>query len=124
MSNSLNNLEIYRESMRLADDVWALVCTWDGFAKSTVGNQLCRAIDSISANIAEGHGRYHFKENQKFCFYARGSLTESQTWLEKSATRNLINKDIARELYRELESLHKRLNAYINSIGAKSATND
>ncbi len=124
MSTTLNDLEIYRESMRIAEDVWALVVTWDGLAKNTVGSQLVRSIDSISANISEGHGRYHFKENLKFCYYARGSLSESKTWLEKSAKRQLIEKDHARDLYRDLETLHKRLNAYIKSIGMKSVTND
>ena len=92
MSASINNLDIYRESMRLADVIWDLVCKWEDLAKNTIGNQFVRATDSISANIAEGHGRYHYKENQKFCYYARGSLVETQTWPEKSATRQLIEK--------------------------------
>ena len=79
MSKSLNDLEVYREAMRLAEVVWDWVCKWDFFAKDTTGKQFVRAIDSISANISEGHGRFHYKGNQKFCYYARGSLTESQT---------------------------------------------
>lgn len=124
MSKSLNDLEIYREAMRLGEVVWSWVNAWDFFAKDTVGKQFVRAIDSIAANISEGHGRFHFKENQKFCFYARGSLAESQTWLEKAASRALVDTEQARQLYRDLEALRKRLNAYINSIGPKSDTHD
>ena len=40
-------------------------------------DQLIRATRSITANIAEGHGRYHFQENIQFCRQARGSLTET-----------------------------------------------
>ena len=51
------------------------------------------AADSIAANISEGHGRYFFKENRNFCYYARGSLVETKTWLFKARTRNLIPED-------------------------------
>jgi four helix bundle protein len=124
MSKSLNDLEIYREAMRLGEIVWAWVAEWDFLAKDTVGRQFIRSTDSIAANISEGHGRYHYKDNQKFCYYSRGSLVESQTWLEKAANRNLVDTEQARQLYRDLESLRKRLNSYINSIGPKSDSHD
>lgn len=116
MPESINNLEIYREAMAIGETAWSLVLKWDYTAKSTTGQQFIRSADSIAANLAEGHGRHHFKENMKFCYYSRGSLTETQTWIEKAAHRNLIPKDKGRELYQQLETLHKRLNAYINSI--------
>ena len=73
MSKSLNDLEIYREAMRLGEIVW------DFLAKDTVGKQFVRSVDSIAANISEGHGRLHYKENKEFGYYSRGSLVESQT---------------------------------------------
>lgn len=117
MNNDINKLEIYREAMRLGEEVWGVVVTWDFFAKDTVGKQFVRAVDSIAANIAEGYGRHHYKENIHFCQYARGSAEETQTWVEKSANRALIEKTTARQLYRELNTLKKRLNAYIKTIG-------
>ena len=116
--STINDLEIYREAMSLGESVWSLVVAWDFLAKDTVGKQLVRSADSIAANISEGYGRYHFKENQKFCYYARGSLEETQTWIEKSVRRNLVEKDQGRQLYKQLETLKKRLNAYIRSIGS------
>ncbi|MBK1856109.1 four helix bundle protein [Verrucomicrobiaceae bacterium 5K15] len=123
MPDSINNLEVYREAMTIGETVWSLVAQWDHFSKNAVGLQFVRSAGSIAANISEGHGRYHYKENIKFCHYSRGSLTETQTWIEKSVHRNLIPKEQGRELYQQLEILHKRLNAYITSI-RKSATND
>jgi len=119
MSSSLNDLEIYREAMRLGELAWDCVVKWDYPGKDTVGKQFIRSADSIAANISEGHGRFHFKENQKFCYYSRGSLAETQTWLEKAARRKLIEEDQAREIYSDLETLKKRLNAYTKSIGPK-----
>ncbi len=125
MNKSINDLEIYREAMRIGEVIWDLVADWPFFAKDTVGRQVVRAADSIAANLSEGYGRYHFKENQKFCYYSRGSAQETQTWIEKSVRRNLIPDDAARELYRDLDIFMKRLNAYIRSIGpVDSDTND
>jgi four helix bundle protein len=125
MNASINDLEIYRESMRLAEVIWDSVGSWPLFAKDTLGKQIVRSADSIAANLAEGYGRYHFKENQKFCYYSRGSLQETQTWIEKAVRRNLIPDEAGRALYREFDLLKKRLNAYIRSIGpVESDTSD
>ncbi len=53
----LDDLEIYKLSIELADEIWAIVIKWDFFAKDTVGKQIVRSSDSIAANIAEGYGR-------------------------------------------------------------------
>ena len=125
MSTSINDLEIYRESMRLAEVIWDSVGSWPWFAKGSLGKQIVRSADSIAANIAEGYGRYHFKENQKFCYYSRGSAQEAQTWIEKAVRRDLVPEEAGCTLYRDLDSLKKRLNAYIRSIGpVDSDTND
>ncbi len=113
----LEDLEIYRESMRIGDAVWNLVIPWDYFARDTLGKQLVRCVDSIAANIAEGHGRYHFAENKNFCRYARGSLQESIAFLTKARNRNLIPSETATSLINDLVTLRKRLNAYMRSIG-------
>ena len=120
--HSINDLQIYREAMDLGEIVWKLIHSWDSFAKNTIGNQLVRCTDSIAANISEGYGRFHFKENQKFCYYSRGSLQETQTFVEKVVHRNLIPEDTGRDLYSRLNTLKKRLNAYIKSIGPRTET--
>lgn len=124
MRSSLQNLEIYQEAMSIGEDVWALTSKWDRFAKDTIARQVVRSADSIAANLAEGYGRYHFKENQKFCYYSRGSAEETQTWIEKSVHRELIEREPARTLYDKIENYKKRLNAYISSIGTASSPAD
>jgi len=50
--------------------------------KWNLTQQLKRAAQSIPANIAEGHGRYHFLDNVRFCYIARGHwLKFKATWL-------------------------------------------
>ena len=113
----IHDLHIYSLSMDIAERIWGLVEEWDRLARNSIGEQLVRAADSIAANISEGFGRYHFKENRRFCYYARGSLFESMTWLEKAMRRGLIAPEAHRSLDNELTTLRKMLNRYIASIG-------
>jgi len=117
MSNRIEDLEIYNLSEIFSNTVWDLVSTWDYFAKDTIGKQLVRSADSIGANIAEGFGRYHYKENKNFCYFSRGSIIETKSWLKKSQTRNLINDDVYQSLIQQLETIHHKLNIYIKHIG-------
>jgi len=57
MNYKLEDLEVYNLSEIISDKIWDIVMEWDYFAKDTIGKQICRAADSISANIAEGYGR-------------------------------------------------------------------
>lgn len=116
---SINDLDIYRETMEFGETMWSLVGDWDYFAKDTVGKQLVRCADSIAANISEGHGRFHFNENKQFCYYAKGSMQETQTFIEKASRRKLITTEEGCDYYTQPEQLMMRLNAYINSIGNK-----
>lgn len=115
----LKDLEVYKLSEELSDMIWNIVLEWDYFAKDTIGKQIVKASDSVAANIAEGYGRYHFKENKNFCYFARGSLEETKTWLRKSIRRGLIDKSKHQELFNIIKKLPKLLNSYIKSIGSE-----
>ena len=64
---SLEKLEVFQIASEIGESVWLVVNSWGYFEKDTSGKQFVRSADSISANIAEGYGRYFFKENIQFC---------------------------------------------------------
>ena len=113
----LEDLQVYSQSMDLAEQIWIVVHKWDYFAKDTVGKQLVRAADSISANISEGFGRFHYRENINFVYYSRGSFFETKTWLVKARNRQLIEENDFNLLISRLDDFGVRLNNYIKSIG-------
>jgi len=110
----LNDVAAYKKSFLLSNDVWKLVVKWDHLAKNTVGQQFIRAIDSISANIAEGFGRYHKKDKQKFYFNARGSAYEALDWLQKAKIRKLLSEEEYKKIYSVLIDLPKEINHLIS----------
>jgi four helix bundle protein len=89
----------------------------DYFAKDTIGKQMERSADSIQTNIAEGYGRYHYKGNRNFCYFSRGSISETKDYVNKSKTRELLTGDQFNLLFEKLQIIHLKLNAYLKFIG-------
>ncbi len=119
---NLEDLEVYQLAESFGDEIWFVVNEWDYFAKDTIGKQMARSADSISANIAEGYGRYHYKENRNFCYFSRGSIIETKGWLKKSKNRKLISDDTFNLLFEKLQIIHLKLNAYLKFIGKSNTS--
>ncbi len=113
----LDDLEVHRLAKEFSNEIWEIVLLFNYFEKDTVGKQLCRSADSISSNIAEGYGRYFYKENKQFCYYARGSIFETKDWITKLKDRKIISEERFSGLDNKLNTLGKRLNSYIKAIG-------
>jgi four helix bundle protein len=119
---NLEDLEVYKLAEVFGDEIWFLVMEWDFFAKDTLGKQIARSADSISANIAEGYGRYYYKENKNFCYFSRGSIIETKGWLKKAKNRKLIDETQFDTLFEKLQAIHLKLNAYLKFIGKSNKT--
>ena len=112
----LEDLEIYQLALEIGEYVWKLVDKWESFPKRTVGGQFVEAADSISANIAEGYGRYFYKDRKQFCYYSRGSLMETKAWVTKAFNRKLISNEEFDIIIEKLKTLHFKLNTYIKKL--------
>ena len=108
----LNDLTSYNTAFSFSNQVWNIVVAWDYFTRDTIGKQFVNAADSISANIAEGFGRYHKKDKIKFYYYGLGSVKECIDWCNKSKSRNLISE----ELYLSINELLERLPREIHQL--------
>ena len=115
----LNDIGCYKKSLNLSNYVWDIVVRWEWFAKKTVGSQFVEAIDSISANIAEGFGRYGKKDKVKFYYYSFGSVKESLDWNEKSKFRKLLTSDQYNYIFNELGILPKEIHHLIKFTNEK-----
>ena len=120
----LTDLRVYNEAMTIGEKVWSIVARWDRLAQNTVGNQVIRSADSIAANISEGFGRFHYNDRLRFCYYARGSLYETTTWLSKAMKRKLISPNESDELGKLTNHLGIALNRYITSVKRVAATQE
>ena len=115
----LDDLQVYQLAMDIGERVWEIVLDWNYFARDTIGKQLVKAADSVAANKSEGWGRYYYKENRQFCYYSRGSLKETFTWLRKAHNRGLIDTRNFKSFHKDININSVKLNNYISSIGKK-----
>lgn len=115
----LNDIKCYKRALKLSNYIWNIVLNWEYFPKKTVGIQFVRAIDSISANIAEGFGRYTKKDKINFYRYSFGSVKESLDWNEKSKIRKLVNQQEYTSILNELQLLPKEIHQLIQFTNSK-----
>lgn len=78
---SYRDLKVWQLGMGLTKDVYRLLDKWPSVEKYGLCEQARRAVVSVPANIAEGHGRQTTKEFLRFLAIARGSLAELETYL-------------------------------------------
>jgi len=113
--SNLQKLPAYQNSYELGTIIWDLVMKWDYFAKKSIGEQIVKSVDSIAANIAEGYGRYFYKDKIKFYYYARGSLLETNAWAAKAIDRGLIRRDQLEKIQLLTDKLSKDINILISN---------
>ena len=109
----VEDLTVYKLASEVAEIVWDKVQAWPWIAKKTVGIQWIESTDSISANIAEGFGRFHKKDKVKFYYNAKGSTLESIEWTKKALKRALISESETNEILEILEKLPREIHFQI-----------
>jgi len=84
--------------------------------KWALSQQLRRSSQSIPANIAEGHGRFYFQDNVRFCYIARGSLEESLSHIVHAYKVNYISESLFKSFSLDGENLNRLINGYISFL--------
>ena len=115
----LKDIDCYIRALTLSNYVWDTVGGWSWFAKRTIGTQFVDAVDSISANIAEGFGRYNKKDKIKFYRYSFGSGKESLDWNQKAKIRKLVTDEKYQHILNDLQALPKEINQLIQYTNQK-----
>ncbi|MBN1868999.1 MAG: four helix bundle protein [Candidatus Omnitrophica bacterium] len=114
MAFLFEKLDVYRKAVDFADNICELT---KDFPRGSyyLADQLNRASLSISANIAEGNGRFHKPDRTNFFRIARGSGFECVPILEICSRRGLIDKEKSDLLKIGLEDISKMLSGLINA---------
>jgi four helix bundle protein len=73
---AFEDLEAYQAARQFRKAMYAVTRKLPAFEKFELASQIRRAAVSLTNNIAEGHGRYHYLDQVKFVLQARGSLEE------------------------------------------------
>lgn len=113
---SFSELEVWKKSRILKNDIRAITQSFPAEEKFRLTDQIIRSSRSVGATLAEGHGRYTFKEQINFCIMARGSLSETYNHLIDALDCGYITELQLSELKDTIDSVAKLLNGYISFL--------
>jgi four helix bundle protein len=119
-------LEAWKHARALRAELYRMVQAFPQEEKFGLAAQIRRAASSVTANLAEGYGRYSYQENVQFCRISRGSLYELRDHLTAALDAGYIPKARYDELDAMAISVVRPVNGYIratnNLKASKSAT--
>jgi len=112
------DLEVWQVARELRKEIYTLSRTLPDFEKYGLASQLRRAATSVTANIAEGFGRFSYQENVQFCRQARGSLFELADHLTTCVDEQYVSVEDGKRLEALIQRAGQILNGYIRSTVA------
>jgi four helix bundle protein len=123
---NLDQLETWRLARNFAVFIYQkVVPVLPASERYNLADQLKRAAASVPANIAEGHGRFYFQDNVRFCYMARGSLTEIQSHLSLAKELGFLTPEIYSLATHEAETVARSINGWIAYLKkAKTGMNE
>jgi four helix bundle protein len=114
-------LEVWKECRKLRNEITILSKSFPQEERYKLTDQITRSTRSITANIAEGHGRFHYQENIQFCRQARGSLSETLDHLICANDNNYITSEQLAELRKMYNQCLKLIDGYILYLKKRKA---
>ena len=120
---TFENLDVWQNARNMRNEISKIVKTFPKEEKYRLTDQMIRASRSITANLAEGYGRFHYKENIQFCRQARGSLFELIDHLTVALDEGYVTQDEFKSLKNNCYKILKMLNSYIKYLKIQAEKN-
>jgi four helix bundle protein len=112
----LDDFELYKAAREYRIKIYRLIRQLPSQEKYCLDPQMRRAAVSMTNNIAEGHGRWHYRENIQYCRVARGSIEEIIDDLNVCHDEGYVEEECVVRLKEEGYALIKRVNGYISYL--------
>ncbi len=113
---SFTDLEVWKSARKLKIRIWNLVKNFPPEEKYRLTDQLILSSRGVSSVIAEGHGKFTYKDKINYCMMGRGSLSETWNHLIDAMDAEYINKEELKSFKIDIDETAKLLNGYINFL--------
>ena len=113
MYKSFKEMPIWKEAIAIAENIFLQTENLPKKEDYGFTSQIRRSALSISANIAEAYGRNHSLDKINFYYFARGSVTETQSHLEYGKKVGYFDKNAASHTDLSLTHLYNSINKLI-----------
>jgi four helix bundle protein len=122
MDNSLHykggfsELDVWKEARILKLGIIKIAKHFPVEEKYSLLDQIKRSSRSVTANIAEGYGRFNYQETTQFMRQARGSLTETYDHLFTALDEGYISQEVFDKFEQQYKKVLKLINGYISFL--------
>ena len=113
---NFEKLEVWQKAVAFAGLVYGRTRNFPPDERFGLTNQIRRAANSVSSNIAEGSARPP-ADFGKFLGYATGSLYEVVTQATIARNEGLLNKNDYEQVYGDAEEISRMLSGLRRSLG-------
>ncbi len=120
---NFRNLALWQRGQELALEVIKMTERLPHTTSARViARQVVSSSSSVPANIAEGHGRYSVASYRNHLSIARGSVCETETWIDLLRRAGYIDAQLEAELSRRCRELLAGLTRQMQALERRLAS--
>jgi len=119
---TFEDLEVYKAAREFRKAMYVVIRRLPDFEKYDLASQIRRASVSLTNNMAEGHGRYHYPDQIRFFLHSRGSLEELVDDLNVCLDENYLSIDEGTKLKAQASAVLALTNGYLRYLRGRSST--
>src|SRR5437870_4474573 len=118
---TFEDLEVYKAAREFRKGMYAVNRRLPDFEKYELASQIRRAAVSLTNNMAEGHGRFHYPDQIRFFLHSRGSLQELVDDLNVCLDENYLSSDEVAKLKEQSRAVLNLVNGYLRYLQNRSS---
>jgi len=118
---TFEDLEVYKAAREFRKKMYGVARRLPDFEKFGLASQIRRAAVSLTNNMAEGHGRYHFADQVRFFLGSRGLLQELVDDINVCNDEKYLEGDEITELKGEAWRVLGLINGYLRYLRDRKA---
>ncbi len=119
---TFEDLEVYKVAREFRKAMYAVNRRLPDFEKYELGSQIRRASASLTNNMAEGHGRFHYPDQIRFFLHSRGSLEELVDDLNICLGERYLSREEVAKLKEQARGVLILINGYLRYLRSRSSS--
>jgi four helix bundle protein len=119
---TFEDLQVYKAAREFRKAMYAVTRRLPDFEKYDLASQIRRASVSLTNNMAEGHGRYHYPDQIRFFLHSRGSVEELVDDLNVCLDEKYLSSDEVAKLKEQACGVLILINGYLRYLRSRSST--
>src|SRR5439155_17535749 len=119
---TFEDLKVYKAAREFRKAMYAVSRRLPDFEKHDLGSQIRRASVSLTNNMAEGHGRFHYPDQIRFFLHSRGSLQELMDDLNICLDEKYLTSAEVAKLKEQARGVLLLINGYLRYLRSRGTS--